>query len=1049
MNQASNFTIYRSSAGSGKTYTLVKEYIIIALNVESERFNPNYFKHILAITFTNKAATEMKSRVFDFLTDLKNGVGEQETESFFQHIIQETNLSSEEIKHRSSQILKAILHNYYNFSISTIDKFVYRLVRTFAFDLNLTQNFEVELETKNMIQQSVASLIEKIGRDKNISKALLEFSFSKMDDGSSYNIEKNLEDFSSFLFSEQSEKFLYKLSNVTINDCLSIRNDLRKDIHSFEERLESFSNKFLTFCKEKNLNAKSFYRGGFHNFFVNLKKLDLKRIFPSKQLVESIELQRWYSKTTDDSVKQIIDRNTSLLNEMYNEVLLFLDTNFKDYIFNKSFIKNIYSIAVYNELYKELNSYKNDQNTRHISEFNSAISNVVRKEPIPFIYERLGEKYFHFLIDEFQDTSVKQWHNLIPLINNSLSLGKRNLIVGDAKQSIYRWRGGEVEQFVQLPSTIFQSHLLPNPEELTQSISRSSEEVFLQYNWRSSYEIVDFNNRFFDKLKKLISEDYKTIYKNHSQIPKGKKDGYIHIDFTSEDKNSNDSPKEIIIDKIFLRIQELISQNYEYRDIAILCRTKNDALLVAKKLSDTNIPIVSDEALLLINSSEVRFLIYFLQFLINKDDKIAKTGLVNFLCCQQNLSNVHQYYESVNNEKLFLDFLNQHSNKLNLLFLSKLSLYDIIEKLISIFDLDSNNIYLQFFLDAVLKFSFNKANDVSSFLDWWYENNHKESIVISDDSNAVNVMTVHKSKGLEFPIVFLPFNWKIAKQNSEIWVDTQNKSAIDVALLSNNNLLEHSDYSDVRKVESNQALLDDINVLYVAMTRPKKQLYVFLEESKGDMNNYNTLSKLFTYYFNDKEVNFPFSEGKNHQNTKPKKIIYDTSYYLDFDRSKDWRKVVRLKDSTKKIWDIDYDKMEWGTQLHNWLSKIKYLSDFDSVLESLKNDKYIGVDLKEKLKLQLIKIFKNDKIKSYFDKDWIVKTETEILLKEGEIYIPDRVIMKKNQIVVIDYKTGSISSIEKHKVQLINYSNVLEQMGYSNIKLVLVYTEDNLNIVEL
>ena len=352
-------------------------------------------------------------------------------------------------------------------------------------------------------------------------------------------------------------------------------------------------------------------------------------------------------------------------------------------------------------------------------------------------------------------------------------------------------------------------------------------------------------------------------------------------------------------------------------------------------------------------------------------------------------------------------------------------------------------------MDAVLKFSFNKANDVSSFLDWWYEIIHKESIVISDYSNAVNVMTVHKSKGLEFPIVFLPFNWKIAKQNSEIWVDTQNKSAIDVALLSNNNLLEHSDYSDVRKVESNQALLDDINVLYVAMTRPKKQLYVFLEESKGDMNNYNTLSKLFTYYFNDKEVNFPFSEGKNHQNTKPKKTIHDSSYYLDFDRSKDWRKVVRLKDSTKKIWDIDYDKMEWGTQLHNWLSKIKYLSDFDSVLESLKNDKYIGVDLKEKLKLQLIKIFKNDKIKSYFDKDWTVKTETEILLKEGEIYIPDRVIMKKNQIVVIDYKTGSISSIEKHKVQLINYSNVLEQMGYSNIKLVLVYTEDNLNIVEL
>lgn len=1049
MNKDSLFTIYRSAAGSGKTYTLVKEYIKIALTPDKSHFDPNYFKHILAVTFTNKAAAEMKSRVFDFLSELKYGKGEFDQNSFFSHIKNETNLSSEQIKIRSSQLLEAILHAYYNFSISTIDKFVYRIVRTFAHDLNLTQNFEVELDSKNMIQQTIASLIDRIGLDQKLSEALIEFTYKKVDDGNSYNIERDLESFSAFLFNEQTEKYVEKLKKISIDDCLDLKNELQKNIRQFEFELTKFSDDFLLFCKQKKIDGTAFYKKGFYNYFFNLKKLDLKKILPGKELTNSMELERWYAKTSDPSTKVIIDENVVFLKKMYNDLQFFLKQHFKSHVFNKLFVKNIYSVAVFNEINKELNTFKKNNNIQHISEFNNSISNIVRNEPAPFIYERLGDKYLHFLIDEFQDTSVKQWQNLLPLLNNSLSLGKRNLIVGDAKQSIYRWRGGEVEQFIQLPNQIYQKDFLPNSDEILDAIQRNVKQEFLKYNWRSSYEIVDFNNRFFEKVKNLISDDYKNIYHSHDQIPMGKKDGLVQVDYTPFDSKLS---KQIIIDKVVNKIYKLKTFDYDYSDIAILCRTKKDSLIVAKKMSELGVPVISDEALLLKNSSEVRFLISLLKFLNNKEDKIAKTAIVQYLSKSQKNEIKHQLFKLVSSKKmdLFDAFLNKSSKNLNISHLLTLSLYDLVEELMSSFQLNTLNIYLQFFLDVVLKFSHKFSNNVSEFLDWWEENNHKESIVVSEQSNAVKIMTIHKSKGLEFPIVFLPFNWKIAKPSSELWVDADyDSSDLNVALLDNSALLEHSNYSDVRSLENNLALLDDINVLYVAMTRPKSQLYIFLEESRGNSNSYNTLSKLFDYFFNDMNPNFPYVEGSLKRKEIQNDCQINSTYNLSYKSNVNWRSIVRLKNSSNQLWDVDQDKKEFGTQLHLWLSKIHYLIDVEGVLSTLKKSNLVSPILKISLIDRIEKIFKNDLIKSFFDEKWSVKTETEILLKDGDVYVPDRVIFNNNKLVVIDYKTGSISNMDKHKSQLINYASILKQMGYDNIKLILIYTEDNLKIIEI
>ncbi len=573
-----NLQIYRSSAGSGKTYTLVRNYIRIALLGDGKDFFARYFRHILAITFTNKAASEMKERVLSFIQDLSKGVGKGKPNSFFSHIQQDTSLTEEEIIERSQKILTAILHNYTDLSISTIDKFVFRIVKTFAHDLQMAQAFEVEMDQDQLIQPTVSFLISRIGTNKELSKALVSFAISKADEGKSYNLERSLEEFSKHLFSEKSEKFIDSLSQVSITDCLEVKDELNAEMMAFENVLLENRFEFLEFCKRHNLVAGDFTGKYFYNYFDSFKKRSSKTFFPNKTVKKNVDNNHWCKKDAHEEKKSIIEANSAYLIQLFNQVQEHIAKEYKNYVFNKLLSKNIYSIAVLNELSKELDQFKEENNVKHISEFNNAIAEIIRKEPAPFIYERLGERYHHFLIDEFQDTSVMQWHNLLPLVHNSLSEGYQNLIVGDAKQSIYRWRGGEVEQFVQLPNEILQSEMLPNPEELKQSLWNNTEEKVLSDNWRSHKEIVNFNNSFFTKLKTVISPELQKVYTSNEQNPMGKDGGYVHIDLSPKSKEFF---KAEVMQKIILQIQELRSLNYNLKDMAILCRTKKETFEAA------------------------------------------------------------------------------------------------------------------------------------------------------------------------------------------------------------------------------------------------------------------------------------------------------------------------------------------------------------------------------------------------------------------------------------------------------------------------------------
>ena len=1042
-----NLHIYRSSAGSGKTYSLVRNYIAMALIGDGSTFYPRYFRHILAITFTNKAASEMKERVLSFISDLSKGVGQGKAHSFFSHIQEDTSLSDEDIKKRSQQILTAILHNYTDLSISTIDKFVFRIVRTFAHDLQMAQAFEVEMDKDLLIQPTVSFLISRIGTNKEVSDALVAFALSKANEGKSYNLENALEQFAKHLFIEKSEKFISSLNDVSISDCLEVKNDLISEIDAFEHLLLSKRKEFLAFCKTFNLGPKDFTSGTFYNYFNNFRKRYSDKFFPSDTLQKNVANNKWSAKSVDEDKKEIIINHADFLTALFDDVQKHLRIGFKDYIFNKLLLNNIFSIAVLNELSKELEQFKEENNVKHISEFNNAIAEIIRKEPTPFIYERLGERYHHFLIDEFQDTSVMQWHNLLPLVHNSLSEGYQNLIVGDAKQSIYRWRGGEVEQFVQLPEHIFQSELLPNPDELKNSLMNNAEEKVLSDNWRSDKEIVQFNNAFFNNLKTIISPDLQAIYESSEQNPKGKDGGYIHIDLTPDTK----SFKSDVMDKIIHQIEVLRSMNYDFKDMAILCRTGKEACQAAESLNRAGVNVLSDEALLLSASKDVNFILAVLAYLHNTQDKVSQTYMLSYLYYKYENTdyNLHQVLESIGkgDSRVFKAFITSLGIDFKPQALWELAIYDLVERLIHVFKLSSTDIYLHYFLDAIYKFSIKNSNDIVAFLEWWDKNHDKEAIVVPDDMDAVKVMTVHKSKGLEFPIVFVPFNWKVGKATDEIWVDAKGKiKKMKVALLNNSKQLERSEYADIHKEEKNKSIMDDLNVLYVAMTRPKHQLYIYTAEYKN-LDDFNTLSKLIGYYFQSTTDEFPISIGKLEPKSDDEGID-NLALNLNYCSLSDWRKTIRLKNNSNQLWDINLDRQQWGSLLHECLAQIHYPKDKEAVLHKLERNGLISVEIKSKLRNRIEELLNDEQLIPFFLEDWEVKTEQIILQESGESYVPDRLLIKNNKVKIIDYKTGSTSQMKKHKKQVDGYYKALKKMGFEEISKYIIYTEENDKIVQ-
>ena len=1046
MNSASNFQVYNASAGSGKTFTLVKEYLKILLQTE----DIYAFQKILAITFTNKAAAEMKERVLENLQAISEG----KSTDILKAILEETGLDQSLASQRAAKVLKAVLQNYSAFYITTIDSFTHKIIKSFAFDLGLNLNFEVELDATSLLSKAVDVLISKIGVDASLTKVLIDFSMDKAADDKSWDIVRDLNEFAKMLLNEEEAEHFRELSSNTIDDFLDLKNKLVQHQKEIDKEAKSIGEQGQAFIEEQSLGEKDFYRSLLPNHFIKLSEsIESASFFDKGVLKERIEEGIFYSKSTSANIQDRIEYILPQLLGLYEKS----EELFKQFTLNSLVLKNLIPLAVLSKINTELTKIKDDNNIRLISEFNQLISDAIADEPAPFIYERIGQKFSNYFLDEMQDTSVLQWKNLIPLIDNSLAQqGGSLLLVGDGKQAIYRWRGGKAEQFISLGSDS-ENAKESNPFQAPKQVQK------LDTNRRSYTEIINFTNTFFQQVSQYLQDpSYQQLFiDGNKQQSTEKEGGYVSIDFLEslEDKEEDQLKYAQRVLEIILNIDPKFSRN----SICVLVRNKKNAVVVANYLSENNISIVSSETLLLQNSKKVQFVMDLLQIVEHPKDQIAKLKALYFL--HENLqlqSDPTSFYADLVHlgNAAFFAALNKLGGSFDFDYFQQSSLYEKVECLVRGFQLaPSSDAYIQFFLDVVFEQQQKRLN-VQEFLSFWELKKDSLSIVAPSDENAVQIMTIHKAKGLEFPVVIFPYDLELYYQKDpKAWLENipgKNFENFDKLLLSaSKNIKDISQEGAAIYQEQQAALeLDNFNLMYVAFTRPIEQLYIIGAKrisSKGVVNLNNSSGLLINYLQETglwKEDTFHYSFGNSQRVGQSEKLKSKAKTQERFISNSISELPITILASSSLLWDTDQgEAINYGNLIHELLSKIKTDKEASLVIQRYEQQGLLNQQNKDFIRDQIDQVLEHPLLKKYYSEQVVVYNEREIMDVDGQVIIPDRLIfLSTKELVILDYKTGKPSN--QHVQQLLRYEKVLEGLGLTVLKKVLVYMDTKILVKE-
>ncbi|MES2410769.1 MAG: UvrD-helicase domain-containing protein [Bacteroidota bacterium] len=1046
------FSIYDASAGSGKTYTLVKEYLKIILLSKK----PDAYRNILAITFTNKAVHEMKSRVLENLSEFSHENPSEKALRLMQDISSDTGLSLNAITEKAKSIIKNLIHNYAAFDISTIDKFTHKVIRAFAHDLNLPITFEVSLDTESLLTEAVDAIIAEAGNDDELTKLLVDFTMEKTDDDKSWDISREIMETGKLILNENNREEITHFHNKKIEDFIEIKKKLNELCVDLKLQSIAFAKTTLDLIQHNGIDEKSFSAGHFPN---HLKSISESKFNPKNKTYHEIDDIKINKTATD----------TAIIEALIPELLPILASIYKIHQkidFYEAFLKNITPLSLLNTLSTKLTEIQKEQGILSITEFNKLIHEQIQNQPAPFIYERLGEKYKHFFIDEFQDTSEMQWQNLIPLIDNATSsedlLGERGslLIVGDPKQSIYRWRGGKAEQFIELSKD---KNPFNNPQK----------ELFpLSTNWRSYSEVIDFNNSFFGFIaEEFAHEDYKDLYKNHSrQEENHKKGGYINISFVPKSEKTefgeeeNPAKEELYLLATLNTIQKVKANGFSYKDIAVLTRKKTNGVAIANYLTQQGIPILSSESLLIGFSSEVQCIVAALQYLKNNGDKESKANFLYYIASNvQPKIAIHDFIAIGMEQSSEADFEQWLANfEIHFSFKNtrKKSLYEATESIISkIIPIEKRNAYVQFFLDIILEQDLKKQAGISDFLLYWDTNSGKLSIPSPEGKEAVRIMTIHTSKGLEFPVVIFPFaeeNYSLGPKE-KIWLnaDEDQFGLSKVLVDKNNNVSTYGEESAlIYNQKKQEELLDDINVLYVAMTRAEEQLYIISGmqtiNAKGEYPN--NMATFFIKFleeknlFEEQKLEYEFGKAEKLSETKESKDETGTIPQLSATLNP---KNIKIAQRESLMWNTKQQKaIEYGNILHEIMSFIKTKDDIDLALTKVIENGLIVSSQKDEVFKTVLEIVLHQDLESFFSNQNKILNEKTIIQKEGGLVKPDRMVLNNNnEIYLLDYKTGSHQT--KYTLQLENYQNAIEKMGFNVTKKALVYIGETLEVVNL
>ncbi|NCA85961.1 MAG: hypothetical protein EOM83_10350 [Clostridia bacterium] len=1077
-----SFTIYKSSAGSGKTYTLVKEY----LNLVMQR--PEDYRHVLAITFTNKAAAEMKDRILHYLALMAYGAKNKKEEGLLAglsaHYCELIQGDAAAVQARAQLVLGNILHDYSNFAIGTIDSFVQSIVRSFARELKLPAGFEVELNAKNLLHKSIDALLSKAGVEPELTSLLVSFIKTKMEDEKSWNIENEIFEFGKIMLREDSQLAADKLLHLSISDFRQIERQLSKHCASIETLIKSPATDAMQLLTQNGITSQMMYYGGsgVYSYFERIANGDFSKPELNKHVQKMLEIQKWQSGQCPPNKSMIIERLQNKLEGLLQISSSTIQDQLPHYNLHQLVLNHIYEMALLNEIEKVMQDFRDNENIVHISEFNKRIATIVQREPVPFIYERIGEKYRHFLIDEFQDTSVLQWHNMLPLLENSLASNYFNMIVGDGKQAIYRFRNGDVEQFAALPGLL---HHDGDPIMLQREnlLRHHYKELELDTNYRSFREVVEFNNDFFDFAKQLVPENLQAIYHCSPQkVDEKKTGGSVDIHFLKFEKNETDTDvkedkKQQWMAAIMKQVQKQL-RTFQPGQIAILTRKNDQASDIAQHLTFNGISVVTSEALLLTSSPEVSFIIALLRFINDKTNKINIGEMLAFLFSRHPEKIVG--FDQLLNLSIDINIQNPQGLSLSALLhrvfgydtdftkLASLSLTDLVHEVIRIFELSEGgrNDFIRFFIDIIIKYTATNPEGIPDFLHFWEEECQDKSIVVPETMQAVTVMTIHKAKGLQFPVVILPYADIKSKNNGEfLWVDPQFNQDIQlpVALVKTGNLLKESSHSEINEAESGKSKLDVLNVLYVAMTRPVNRLIVMMDSKAKEDGAWSISDKLL----DGADIFYQYLESKGLWDKEKQQYHFGAEVSEDFKLEikvpeKDektverlhagrWREKLSIRYRAPEYWEgaAPDRRRDRGIMMHHLLSQINTSADISIAVEQAAIQGLLAADEKEAIAKDMDQLVSNSTLAPFFAPGAEVITERDILLPDGHVLRPDRVVKIASGAAVIDYKTGKESPM--HQQQMETYAAALRDMGMTEVVPWLVYLpsdeRDDLQII--
>ena len=1056
--------ILTASAGSGKTYSLAREYIYNTLRPQQDEelrgFNPYVYRTILAVTFTNKATEEMKSRILNQITNLATG----NKCEFENDLIKMTGLPKQALQERAMKVRSAILHDYSRFAVRTNDTFFQRIVRAFVKELGIDINYAIELDSDSIIEKSAEMIIDSIDKKEDVKQWLLDFAEANISEGKQWDIKKGLLSLKKELFKEHSKSAIDAIDREQIKESVDKYLALAdKQINAIKQ----VAHDAINLITSRGFSHKTFAHSFTKYFETNVIGFTEKTKEAAPRVLEHCtdSAESWFSKKpkpTADMLALATELQPMLAECVRSYQQLMYLTNSRNLL-----NKNYRSFAMLGDLYNTAKELCQQQNTMLLSETKYTIASLITEQDAPFIYEKVGNRFEKFMIDEFQDTSFKEWENFRPLLLNAISQSAEIsvLLVGDIKQSIYRWRGSNWNILSSIAPHDLQRGATP--------VLQNS----LKINYRSFPQVVKFNNDTMraaaDKTNLHLNTAIKDALEKGTISEECYNELYNALDtaYDNESLEQKHNPNRDFPNPGFVRatahyskepnivecVRELVhTKGYKPCDLTILVRDHKQAQKVAKQLLDAGAEdksmrfgIMTQEALKLNSSPVVQFIMAVMKYAVNRSD------VVN-LALYKRLRHNDLYHKLTIEEIAFFDSIRNCS--------AEIAFEKILIEFAPLFE--GQSAYIDALHENIIKFCATKAVDLLLFTKWWDENSNDRSVTIDKDLNAIEIMTIHKSKGLENKVIIIPYcNWRFLPDPlhpTTIWANPSEDSIFSKSTLfpvlstaaTSNSMFAEGFYKEY--VYSH---IDAINLLYVALTRPREQLHIFFPVMEPDKNGDftatpETVGQLLFQLLDMKENYQPIVEGEE----LPEPI---TINYGRFDGPEKQTTIdegtisvadapiseyrMRLKLSSRKYSEAlssgTLTPKDEGIVLHGIMERARTTKDIYAAIESLVIDGVLSEASAQTLTAQLEQVISNPAVADWFSDKWQqIHIENSIIAPGIGTRRPDRVMISGDKAVVVDYKFG-----EKHnsyRKQIALYRSLLQKMGYSDVKGYLWYVRE-------